>query len=691
MYYRPRERSGELAWIGFMQQHGRSFVMPKSKRFRTLVKYGVPNRLRGEIWEFCSGSLFDYFNNRNLYNEISEATSGHVSISTEEIEKDLNRSLPEHPAYQHPEGITSLRKVLTAYAFKNPQLGYCQAMNIVTSVLLLFLSEERAFWLLCTICEKLLPNYYSTTMFAAIVDQKVFEVLVQNYMPTLMKKFEEVNLQLSIVTLPWFLTLFINSMPLIHSFRVLDLFFLDGVKILFQMGLAALFLNAKLLMNLSDDAEFVEIIKTYFSCLDQPFDLSLNAIPHFLAKDRNLKFTNFDFLVQTAYREFGSLRTDTIIQLRRSCQLKIAHGLGDFSRRNRIRGLLEGTVLTRDELDFLYNKFLYVQFYKHGQADAQMDDVSFKKLLLEITTWFDPIRGLDSSILQDGNDLTQRLFITIDDDKDGRADFKQVVLGLQYLCRGDLLPRINAFFKIHDEDKDDLLRKKDLIACLKSIQFLTDQKDQGELLQGSFRKFIRAAYHMCDGVLDKPQMIDLSPDIIHFQSLDEIVNEIFKEDSAILSPSGFRAAVLIDPFLEMFFESTLPDSFVIREKTPEDESAMWNKVFGRAGNLFIDKLSDFRKRMQQHEEPSTENFPYTEFETIDARSTDEQDFIEISQRDLQNTDRVTVKNPCGSPNNEAVEYTNFHDTPSLQHIERILQEIETDYDVMDDLEALGLE
>jgi hypothetical protein len=85
------------------------------------------------MWETLSGSLYLRFNNPGFYEKLLADNAGRTTTSTEDIEKDLHRSLPEYAGYQSEDGINALRRVLQAYSFKNPELGYCQVSSIVLS------------------------------------------------------------------------------------------------------------------------------------------------------------------------------------------------------------------------------------------------------------------------------------------------------------------------------------------------------------------------------------------------------------------------------------------------------------------------------------------------------------------------------------------------------------------------------
>jgi hypothetical protein len=81
-----------------------------------------------------------------------------------------------------------LRRILYAFAIHSPAIGYCQSLNFLAGMMLIFMEEEESFWLLITVVEKLLPtDYYTKSMVGTYVDQFVLAHIIKKYLPNIHK------------------------------------------------------------------------------------------------------------------------------------------------------------------------------------------------------------------------------------------------------------------------------------------------------------------------------------------------------------------------------------------------------------------------------------------------------------------------------------------------------------------------
>lgn len=234
-----------VAGLGNKGKVGRA----KWKEFKQLVLAGIPVSYRAKIWAECTGA--SALRVPGYYGDLVKHGIDDPEIVSQ-IQMDINRTMTDNVFFRAGPGVAKLNEVLLAYSRRNPEVGYCQGMNLVTASLLLIMpTAEDAFWLLTSIIENILPTgYYSNTLLASRADQLVLRHYVTNLLPKLSAHLDNLGIQLEALTFQWFLSVFTACLSAEALFRVWDVVLCcnDGSTFLFQVGLALLKLNEQRLL-----------------------------------------------------------------------------------------------------------------------------------------------------------------------------------------------------------------------------------------------------------------------------------------------------------------------------------------------------------------------------------------------------------------------------------------------------------
>ncbi|XP_078484325.1 TBC1 domain family member 2B-like [Ciona intestinalis] len=215
-----------------------------NQELKMLIRMGIPHELRPQVWSWMVERRISQLRQRldsggSYYSQLVE--SKEAQLPSKQIELDLLRTLPNnrHFASMACPGVEQLRRVLRAYSVHNPSIGYCQGLNRVAAVALLYLCEEDAFWCLVAVVEQIMPpDYYSMTLTASQADQRVFRDLLAEKLPRLHRHFEAANVDTSLITFNWFLCIYCDNIPAETMLHVWDVLLYEGSKVLFRFGLA---------------------------------------------------------------------------------------------------------------------------------------------------------------------------------------------------------------------------------------------------------------------------------------------------------------------------------------------------------------------------------------------------------------------------------------------------------------------
>ncbi|XP_006275543.2 TBC1 domain family member 8B isoform X2 [Alligator mississippiensis] len=454
-----KEKMKEQSWNILFVECGRGVSTFRTKKTRDLVVRGIPETLRGELWLLFSGAVNDMATNPGYYTEVVEMSIGTSTLATDEIERDLRRSLPEHPAFQSDTGISALRRVLTAYAYRNPKIGYCQAMNILTSVLLLYAKEEEAFWLLVAVCERMLPDYFNRRIIGALVDQAVFEELIRDHLPQLTDHMTDMTF-FSSVSLSWFLTLFISVLPIESAVNVVDCFFYDGIKAILQLGLAVLDYNMDKLLTCKDDAEAVTVLNRFFDSVtnkDSPLPPAVQQASNLSNAKSDHPKVDITDLIREANERYGDIRYEDVQSMRSRNRLYVIQTLEVTTKQNVLRVVCQDVKFSPSDLEELYELFKKEHFLscywsvnspvlRHHDPSLpyleqyRIDCQQFRVLYHLLSPW---------AHCANKDSLALWTFRLLDENSDCLINFKEFACVLDILYNGSFTDKLKLLFKLH--------------------------------------------------------------------------------------------------------------------------------------------------------------------------------------------------------------------------------------------------
>ena len=291
-------------WHALMKSYGLSVEKPirfppKSDKVKRYIRKGVPPEWRGAAWWWYSGGPGFVAKHPEMYRRLLEdVQAGKLSDNDREhIERDLHRTFPDNARFK-PDNTTSpdtsrkstepevpivraLRRVLQAFAVHNPSIGYCQSLNFIAGLLLLFLdqNEEQAFVLLTMVTSIHLPGTHGVTLEGANVDIAVLMSCIKDSLPTVWAKLDDQGAgggavasddptqalrlpTVSLATTAWFMSLFVGTLPIESVLRVWDCLFFEGSKTLFRIALSIFKAAERQILPVNDPMEVFQVVQT---------------------------------------------------------------------------------------------------------------------------------------------------------------------------------------------------------------------------------------------------------------------------------------------------------------------------------------------------------------------------------------------------------------------------------------------
>jgi len=249
------ERSRLRKWDRMSRRGVDSYLKNHPDDFWRRVQRGIPPEYRWAVWKArllpanaVPSSREAQEREKALFSGSPTASGcltsllGRESSWHKQIVLDSSRSFDDIRSFTE-EHEKSLCRVLNAYAFLNPEVGYAEGMGFVGGILLLTseCSEPESLLALVELMEDCgLNGFYSQGSPLLEKYELMFDRLLENLMPDLRCHFANENVQTADYVHLWFLSLFAYCLPLETALLVWDIIMCKGLPHLILAALALL-------------------------------------------------------------------------------------------------------------------------------------------------------------------------------------------------------------------------------------------------------------------------------------------------------------------------------------------------------------------------------------------------------------------------------------------------------------------
>jgi hypothetical protein len=230
-------QSRERKWVDMLKNYN-EWMKKRFDKIKSRCRKGIPQSMRSKAWMYLTGAILLKEKQPQYYAECLENRKQvDVGKYVEDIKKDLHRQFPSHELFIKEEGRQMLYNVLKAYAVHNKEVGYCQAQGPIAALLLMHMPEEDAFWMLISISDVYLKEYFKPGLEKVQIDGNALFYLFKKQNEKAHKLMVKQGIDPILYMTEWFMCIYARTLPWCTVLRVWDMFFCEGVKVLYKVGL----------------------------------------------------------------------------------------------------------------------------------------------------------------------------------------------------------------------------------------------------------------------------------------------------------------------------------------------------------------------------------------------------------------------------------------------------------------------